>query len=857
MNINTLESFKISDSITFHDELNPKLFHGQHLKLQVKKQLLTIAQDFLEELGVKGLNVKDITISGSNAAFSYTPHSDLDLHILVDMSSMGNDEVYQELFNAKKTLYNNSHKITCQGIPVELYIQDAAQGVVSLGEYSILHDKWLRYPTKRRANLDQTSTKAKYDKLVDLIHLGIKTNDLPVIKKVLDTVKRYRQAGLAKGGEFGPENLAFKAIRTKGYLTKLYALRDKLHSASLSTESMYNSSIRESKNGLIRAYHGNQGGIDTNNLVTPMWFTQSLMDAKQYAGSDGFVIVADLDIKNPYVIKPGVEETNAVLEHWWDLKAKGYDGIYDAKVKDWIPFNEKQIHIVKLQESNDQAKKLLDKPTPTIEQLVAKHGVSRQHILGQLDAGIKAELEHTGDRAVAKEIALDHLNENPDYYTKLKAAHLEEDDEPQLVEAKRPYVMPELRADRDHLIYVIINNKTGERYVGITAMAYNGDVRKTLNRRMQKHLQRAQAENKSWGLCNSLRKYGPKNFTYGLLEIVPGKKEAHDREMNIIGQHKPALNTFQAASHRKIELEELMSHDTAEYTNLGEAFNETSNHPINDSSEVRVEEGASGYIPSKSQANDPRFKTALTVDVKPATLKKNAKAFGFKVSRAGLPPEVKFEMYVNELADALIEGKPVTQQYFQGSIKDIVHNLEVTGFVDYAQSRKFKGTPDQNQENYYMLLRQINRFKQLPGGNPNFKYAVQRNNEELNIVIVDDKAHKIVGALFTTPRQVPGMGVAYHVESIAANPEYRGQNVGYGLYGVVVVVLKQRLISGDKQTPDARRMWTKMAQLPGVSAVVISRQGSKVINQPLQIENGVAVNYPTTPKSYVVLGATQ
>jgi hypothetical protein len=46
----------------------------------------------------------------------------------------------------------------------------------------------------------------------------------------------------------------------------------------------------------------------------------------------------------------------------------------------------------------------------------------------------------------------------------------------------------------------------------------------------------------------------------------------------------------------------------------------------------------SGYIPSAKQKNDPRFKTALTVDVKPDSIKKNAKAFGFNVSRAGIPP---------------------------------------------------------------------------------------------------------------------------------------------------------------------------------------------------------------------------
>lgn len=52
---------------------------------------------------------------------------------------------------------------------------------------------------------------------------------------------------------------------------------------------------------------------------------------------------------------------------------------------------------------------------------------------------------------------------------------------------------------------------------------------------------------------------------------------------------------------------------------------------------IQLEE-ASGYIPSEKEKNDPRFKTALTVDVKPDSIKKNAKAFGSKISRAGVPP---------------------------------------------------------------------------------------------------------------------------------------------------------------------------------------------------------------------------
>ena len=36
--------------------------------------------------------------------------------------------------------------------------------------------------------------------------------------------------------------------------------------------------------------------------------------------------------------------------------------------------------------------------------------------------------------------------------------------------------------------------------------------------------------------------------------------------------------------------------------------------------------------------DDPRFSSALTKDVKPDSIQKNAKAFGFKTSRAGIPP---------------------------------------------------------------------------------------------------------------------------------------------------------------------------------------------------------------------------
>ena len=100
------------------------------------------------------------------------------------------------------------------------------------------------------------------------------------------------------------------------------------------------------------------------------------------------------------------------------------------------------------------------------------------------------------------------------------------------------------RSDRNHVVYCITNNITGEQYVGITALGYKGNVKRTLYRRMQKHYQRAMSENKNWTLCENLRTYGAESFTFGVLEVVRGKLQAHARETLIINTFQPALNTF-------------------------------------------------------------------------------------------------------------------------------------------------------------------------------------------------------------------------------------------------------------------------------------------------------------------------
>lgn len=59
------------------------------------------------------------------------------------------------------------------------------------------------------------------------------------------------------------------------------------------------------------------------------------------------------------------------------------------------------------------------------EDIAKKHNVDVDEIERKIALGAKYEAEHTNDETLAREIAMDHLVEDPDYYEKLKK--IEED----------------------------------------------------------------------------------------------------------------------------------------------------------------------------------------------------------------------------------------------------------------------------------------------------------------------------------------------------------------------------------------------------------------------------------------------
>jgi hypothetical protein len=62
----------------------------------------------------------------------------------------------------------------------------------------------------------------------------------------------------------------------------------------------------------------------------------------------------------------------------------------------------------------------------SLNDIAKKHKVKIEDLKNQLDLGVKTEMEHTKDKNKAKEIAMDHLVEDPKYYDKLKKIEAKE-----------------------------------------------------------------------------------------------------------------------------------------------------------------------------------------------------------------------------------------------------------------------------------------------------------------------------------------------------------------------------------------------------------------------------------------------
>ena len=222
--------------IMFHTSLNPKLWNGDELDADVRLKLLQTAREFIAFLKLDKLPLRDLIITGSNTSFTYTPHSDLDLHIVVNKEEVyGGNELVDQFFDSKRRLWNQTYDIQMRGIPVEIYVEDDDESVEG-NAYSLMTNEWVsRKDIKRADTYDDRAVRAKYRWISREIDRYLKrADDREDISRLMNKLKNYRQAGLDRHGELSVENLVFKALRNNGDLEKIQDRKIDLTNTQLS-----------------------------------------------------------------------------------------------------------------------------------------------------------------------------------------------------------------------------------------------------------------------------------------------------------------------------------------------------------------------------------------------------------------------------------------------------------------------------------------------------------------------------------------------------------------------------------------------------------------------------------------------
>lgn len=134
-----------------------------------------------------------------------------------------------------------------------------------------------------------------------------------------------------------------------------------------------------------------------------------------------------------------------------------------------------------------------------------------------------------------------------------------------------------------------------------------------------------------------------------------------------------------------------------------------------------------------------------------------------------------------------------------------------------------EGPPTSAGVTHPIKRRMPNGVKRIPGA-PNLGYLFTGGKDQVvsvftganyRLSLYDLKRSTEIGWLSMRNTSFP-LPKSMQVANVKIHDEYRGQGLGQSLYGVATKVLGLTIVADDSQTPEARRLWTYLHNVPGV-----------------------------------------
>ena len=245
---------ELKSTLQTHEELNPKLWKDEKLDPEVWTALNKIAKEWAKFANIPSRSIKDIILVGGNANYNYTKHSDVDLHLVIDKKGVKCDGLVDDYLLSKKQLWALTHDITVKGQPVELYAQDSGDTFKKgQGVYSLKSNRWLQQPERVKFDANDRAVKDKVNDLSKTINdlIDSKSNDIGQFRRLKARLKGMRSTAIEKGGEYAPENLAFKELRNRGVLDRMTKYLRDLEDQELSLEAYYGGEEQRKKERIL------------------------------------------------------------------------------------------------------------------------------------------------------------------------------------------------------------------------------------------------------------------------------------------------------------------------------------------------------------------------------------------------------------------------------------------------------------------------------------------------------------------------------------------------------------------------------------------------------------------------------